>query len=74
MMGQNNKFVEDCLKSTAHSCIGADHTKPRIDNGIFYYSAGGDDTADQTMGDPIAGQGLAVGDVVTYYASTRKHI
>merc|ERR1711865_134293 len=58
------------LKSTAHSCIGADHTKPRIDNGIYYYDAAGDDTADQTMGDPIAGQGLAVGDVVTYYAST----
>merc|ERR1711865_830303 len=58
------------LKSTGHSCIGADHTKPRIDNGIYYYDAAGDDTADQTMGDPIAGQGLAVGDVVTYYAST----
>merc|ERR1711865_885737 len=58
------------LKSTAHSCIGADHTKPRIDNGIFYYSAGGDSSTDQTMGDAIAGQGLAVGDVVTYYAST----
>merc|ERR1712028_315011 len=58
------------LKSTGHSCIGADHTKPRIDNGIFYYAVNGDSSTDQTMGDAIAGQGLAVGDVVTYYAST----
>ena len=55
------------LKSTAHSCTGADHTKPRIDKGIHYFQAGGDHATVNTMGDTIADQELAVGDIVTYY-------
>ena len=58
------------LKSTQHSCIGADSTKPRVDKGIHYYAAAGDSAALQTMGAAVGDQGLAVNDVVTYFSST----
>merc|ERR1712028_12799 len=60
------------VKSTAHSCTGADHTKPRIDNGVYYFKAQTGDDEDQVMLDAVAGQSLATGDVVTYYSSEGK--
>jgi hypothetical protein len=57
------------LKSSMHSCTGADHTKPRIDNGLFYWAQGGQSATDQTVTDAIAGQTIAANDVVTYIAN-----
>lgn len=57
------------LKSTAHSCVGADHTKPRVDKGTYYYAAGGDHATTQGMSEAVANQGIAVGDRVSYFRS-----
>jgi len=56
------------LKSTAHSCVGADHTKPRVDKGTYYYAAAGQHVSTQGMGEAVANQGIAVGDRVTYFS------
>jgi hypothetical protein len=57
------------LKSTQHSCVGADHTKPRTDKGDFYLTtatAGGTTTVHE---DDTAAQPLVVGDTVSAFSS-----
>jgi len=55
------------LKSTQHSCVGADHTKPRTDKGDFYYTAGGQADAQTVDALDIAAQPIDVGDTLTMF-------
>jgi hypothetical protein len=62
------------LKSNQHSCVGADHTKPRLDNGVFHFNAGASASNVLTFtgtGSPVD-SGVTVGDIVTYFRTDSK--
>ena len=65
------------LKSNQHSCVGADHTKPRLDNGVFHFNAAvsasniltftGTGLVGAASSDFVADSGLTIGNTVTYF-------
>jgi hypothetical protein len=57
------------LKSTQHSCVGADHTKPRTDKGDFYLTAHTAGSTTTVHADDAAASNLAPGDTVNAYSS-----